>query len=93
MTTRKKASAGVAIQMPGRPGEERGIEGWPNLVEVARLAQRHFDEISDPGHGHMAYVGAMRGLRPEPGGDLLVPPASCSFRSTFLTATAHSLLL
>jgi len=48
--------------MPGRLGDERRVEGWPNLVQVARLAQRHFDEISDPGHGHMAYVGAGIGL-------------------------------
>jgi len=62
MTTRKNATAGVAIDMPGRLGAERRIEGWPNLVEVARMAERHFDEISDPGHGYMAYVGAALGM-------------------------------
>ena len=48
---------GLAAEMSGELGSERRIEGWPNLVEVARLAQGHFNEICDPHHGHMAYVG------------------------------------
>ena len=55
--------SGVSIHMPGQLAPERRVEGWPNLVEVAALAQRHFSEICDPGHGYMAYVGACIGMR------------------------------
>ena len=52
---------GVSIKMPGRMGDERRLGGWPNLVEVAHVALRHFNEICDPGHSYLAYVGARLG--------------------------------
>lgn len=54
---------GTQIRLPGRPGPERPQAGWPDLVAVARLALRHFDEICDPRCGWLAYTGASLGLR------------------------------
>ena len=47
--------------MPGQMGDERPIGGWPDLIGSANLALRHFNEICDPGHSYMAYVGASLG--------------------------------
>ena len=54
-------SGGVRIDSPGRFGERRAIGGWPNLVEVADLALRHFNEICDPSRGYMSYMGGSLG--------------------------------
>ena len=47
--------------MPGQMGDERPIGGWPNLIESANLAIRHFNEICDPSLSYMAYVGGSLG--------------------------------
>ena len=58
-----KQQDGVGIDMPGHMGPKRRLGGWPNLVQVARLALKHFNEISDPNYGHLSYVGASLGLK------------------------------
>ena len=35
--------------------------GWPNLVEIAGAALRHYDEICDPAYHYAPYVGASLG--------------------------------
>ncbi len=57
-------TGGIRIDMGGRHSEQRAIGGWPNLVEVADLALRHFNEICDPSLGFMTYVGGSLGTRP-----------------------------
>ena len=52
----------MEITVPGSYGVERPICGWPNLVEVANQAVRHFDQICDPSYGYMAYMGGSLGF-------------------------------
>ena len=54
----------VKVDMPGHMGPEREIGGWPNLVEVAELAIKHFNEICDPNYHYVPYVGATLGRKP-----------------------------
>ena len=48
MTPQKFDEGGVGVHMMGRLGYEWPIGGWPNMVEVANLTLRHFNEICDP---------------------------------------------
>ena len=47
--------------MPGRLGRTMPARGWPNLVEIAGAALRHYDEICDPDYHYAPYVGASLG--------------------------------
>lgn len=47
--------------MPGRLGRTMPARGWPNLVEIAGAALRHYDEICDPAYHYAPYVGASLG--------------------------------
>ena len=47
--------------MPGRFGRTMPARGWPNLVEIAGAALRHYDEICDPAYHYAPYVGASIG--------------------------------
>ena len=47
--------------MPGRFGRTMPARGWPNLVEIAGAALRHYDEICDPAYHYAPYVGASLG--------------------------------
>ena len=47
--------------MPGRLGRTMAARGWPNLVEIAGAALRHYDEICDPDYHYAPYVGASLG--------------------------------
>ena len=47
--------------MPGRFGRTMPARGWPNLVEIAGAALRHYDEICDPDYHYAPYVGASIG--------------------------------
>tara|TARA_Y100001960_G_C14058056_1_gene532987 strand:- start:1 stop:180 length:180 start_codon:yes stop_codon:yes gene_type:complete len=58
MSERLQDTAGIFIAMPGHMSEERPVGSWPDLTGITRLAQRHFDEISDPSCGHRAYIDA-----------------------------------
>jgi hypothetical protein len=53
----------VKVDMPGKMGPERDMGGWPNLVEVANLAIKHFNEICDPEQGYVPYVGGSLGYK------------------------------
>ena len=55
------ASSSITGDMPGQMGDERPIGGWPNLIELANLAVRHFNEICAPSLSYMAYVGGSLG--------------------------------
>ena len=57
------AGGNIKIEMSGRMGEEHRLGGWPNLIEVADLAIKHFNEICDPDNSYMSYVGASLGLK------------------------------
>ena len=49
--------------MPGEMGPVRAIGGWPNLVEIADLALKHFNQICDPNYHYVPYVGATLGWK------------------------------
>ena len=53
----------VDVEMPGSLGKERRVGGWPNLVEIANMALKHFDEICDPNYHYVPYIGGTLGWR------------------------------
>ena len=53
----------VSVNMPGKMGPVRETGGWPNLVEVADLALKHFNQICDPNYHYVPYVGATLGWK------------------------------
>ena len=53
----------VSVKMPGEMGPVRAIGGWLNLVEIADLALKHFNQICDPNYHYVPYVGATLGWK------------------------------
>ncbi len=51
----------VDVTMPGAMGPQRKTCGWPNLVEIANLALKHFNEICDPNYHYVPYIGGTLG--------------------------------
>ena len=47
--------------MSGRLGRTMPARGWPNLVQIADAALRHYDEICDPAYHYAPYMGASLG--------------------------------
>ena len=63
MTQSKTKTGPVIVEMEGNTAPEREIGGWPNLVQIADLAIGHFNEICDPKHHYVPYVGGTLGWR------------------------------
>ena len=58
------AGGPVSVEMPGRVGAQRSLGGWPDLGQIANLALGHFNQICDPEHHYLPYIGGSLGWQP-----------------------------